>query len=122
MARKSTCSRIEAAYIAGLTDGEGCVRLNKRGSGFFPIVAVTQKDPMILDWLIKKLEMGRVFKKSTCYEWRITNEGHVLEFHSIVSPYMKIKRGQMEVLVDSLDSRGRDRKWHYGQLRLMKHA
>ena len=44
-------SKAEAAYLAGIIDGEGCISLRKRNNKIFPIVSIGNTSVELMDWL-----------------------------------------------------------------------
>ena len=92
-------SDTEAAYAAGIVDGEGSIyfsrnRTSRRPS---PIVSVASIDRELLEWLRSRLG-GAIVQKRTyqpqhavSYDWKLTDR-RALEFMKIVRPFLVIRR------------------------------
>ena len=103
----------EAAYIAGLVDGEGWVsfamtshkRLIKKDRRT-PLLGIANTNKDVLDWVLFKVGIGKVFKVSRKFskehwkdQYRYTLHGkQVGELLKQLLPYMIIKR-QRAILV-----------------------
>ena|GEM_PF-1158040 len=106
----------QAAYLAGIIDGEGTLfignygnRDKNRGNGFFQtIIAVTTTDKCLADWLFanfsgwksKYTPKQRALNcKGPVYSWKCTSDclTHLCE---IMLPYLVIKKDQAEILLE----------------------
>ncbi|RPI32542.1 MAG: hypothetical protein EHM70_08685 [Chloroflexota bacterium] len=92
-------SDAEAAYTAGIIDGEGSVSLtrNRKFRWPSPQVSVASNDRELLEWL-RHLFGGTIVVKqprkpahSLSFEWKLTDR-RALCFLQIVRPYLVIQR------------------------------
>ena len=92
-------SDIEAAYAAGILDGEGSVSLTRNHSGRWPSpqVSVASNDRELLDWLRCRfggsitVKQPRKPQHSLSFDWKLTDR-RALHFLQIVRPYLVIDR------------------------------
>jgi LAGLIDADG-like domain len=101
---------VEAAYAAGILDGEGSIALtrNRKGRWPSPQVSVASNDRELLEWLRERFN-GSISKKtprqpshSVSYDWKLT-ERRALRFLQAVRPYLIIHRKieRAEVLLEA---------------------
>jgi hypothetical protein len=92
-------SDIEAAYAAGIVDGEGSIQFsrNRRPRWPSPIVSVASTDRELLEWLRARVG-GTIIQKRTyqshhsrSYDWKLTDR-RALRFLEIVRPFLVIRR------------------------------
>ena len=92
-------SDTEAAYAAGILDGEGSIYFSRNRTTRWPspIVSVASTDRELLEWLRTRLG-GSIIQKRTyqphharSYDWKLTDR-RALEFLKIVRPFLVIKR------------------------------
>ena len=92
-------SDTEAAYAAGILDGEGSIQFvrNHRSRWPSPSVSIASADRELLDWIRSRVG-GTIIQKKTyrpqhspAYEWRLTDR-RALQFLGIVRPYLVIQR------------------------------
>lgn len=96
-------SESELAYLAGLIDGEGCLRVEKSGGKYrytpmTPTVCVTNSNPTLIKWVIEKFGGHLYLKKSkTCWDiyWLGKRAVEVLEQ---VYPYLVGKKEQADLI------------------------
>lgn len=108
-------SEPEAAYLAGLVDGEGCLNFYKtrsvscrRGYTFVARLAISNCDVETLIGLREQLGIGSVVKKPTPQGNR--RDGYNLCFYArevrallpLILPYLRIKRQQALLLMQYL--------------------
>jgi hypothetical protein len=102
-------TNIDAAYIAGLFDGEGCVLISTKqrfGRAVFWLeISITNTDKPVLDWILATVG-GRMQKKPhnkkgnrDLWRWRASSReaAGVLE---ILLPYLRIKREQARLAIE----------------------
>lgn len=82
------------AYIAGLFDGEGCVRFAKptrcHSKGRL-MAKITQKDPMILYWVQEQFGYGGVFAKGGgAHDYQVSSL-KARQFLYAIRPYLRVK-------------------------------
>lgn len=92
------------AYFAGLFDGEGCVRINKRIRGNYiehtAFYSLAQRDGRLVDWIVENYG-GRVYyspqsvSRSPMYTWVATNKNG-REIMKKILPFLIYKKDQVE--------------------------
>jgi hypothetical protein len=100
-------SEIDLAYIAGLIDGEGCMKIHthkqqKNGKvyyGYTYRISISNTDKNVLCWVHKTIGMGNLLnqpnrQKNHKYSYRLEIAGktQILMFLPYVIIYLKIKR------------------------------
>src|SRR3972149_4778403 len=92
-------SDTEAAYAAGIVDGEGSIQLtrNRKSRWPSPAVSVASTDRELLEWLRSRAG-GTIIRKRTyrpthnpSFEWKLTDR-RALHFLEIVRPCLVIRR------------------------------
>ena len=94
----------DAAYIAGILDGEGSVLLDKGGSITYHVrVKVYNTFPGIVEWIALTIGHGNIHKRKKYsddhkqgWEWCITGR-RAIDLLKQLYPYLKIKKLQAEV-------------------------
>lgn len=101
---------ISLEYLAGLVDGEGCIRLHPSNKGkyrkYYPRLQVTNTYKPILDMLVDQfggaVHSGKFPVKENWkikHDWRLTGD-KARELLSQLLPYLIIKQGKAkEVLL-----------------------
>ena len=100
----------EAAYIAGILDGEGCFTFTrsklKTGWNYTPRVHVTNTKLVLLEWLVEKTGLGNIHplrrknpKYAPTWVWFVT-VGGVRQLVPVVMPYLVLKIRQAEILLE----------------------
>lgn len=96
----------DAAYLAGLFDGEGSVMIVSRLSGFALRVNIANTCRAVLDWVTETTGVGRVCKgkrqsewHQPIWAWRAGGESAETVLTAIVG-YMKIKGRQARHGID----------------------
>jgi hypothetical protein len=98
-------SAAEAAYAAGIVDGEGCVTISATRATYHALVAVASTDKVLTDWLLAHVGAGSVSAHRPLHPLRLTQFRYYLcgpeaaEFLRQVSEFLVIKRGQANVLM-----------------------
>lgn len=109
----------EAAYIAGIIDGEGCIQFTKyankaryRTCKYTIQVSVTNTNPDLIDWLESRLggyryEVKRKYgarKRSVNKYWHLTwSTLHAANILSMISPYLVCKLEQAQIAKEFQD-------------------
>ncbi len=92
-------SDTEAAYAAGIVDGEGSIYFsrNRKSRWPSPVVSVASTDRELLEWLRSRVG-GSIIEKRTyqphharSYDWKLTDR-RALDFLKIVHPFLVIRR------------------------------
>lgn len=95
-------SDTEAAYAAGIVDGEGSIYFSRNHKTRWPspIVSVASTDRELLEWLRARVG-GTIIQKRTyqpqharSYDWKLTDR-RALEFLKLVQPFLVIQRKQV---------------------------
>jgi hypothetical protein len=102
----------QAAYIAGLLDGEGSLGVYRRPSAWlpYPELSITNTNLEVLEWLKSTVGVGHIRlvtkdqrrateKWKQAYAWRITASGHIVALLQQIKPYLIIKRAQCQALL-----------------------
>lgn len=103
---------IDAAWIAGFFDGEGCVSLSKCKSenSYSPKISITNTRHDILEWIRQTTGVGQVVpladsrpqnKKSWSY--RLLRE-EVKPFLTRIVPFIKLKNPQIALMFEYLET------------------
>ena len=114
---------VEAAYIAGLVDGEGSIRLRQNGDQMSDEMNVTNTDRAVLDWLRERLgghvvvhaKAGPRHRQS--FRWIATT----LRARAILRrllPYLKVKHRHAEALLAFREAIPAYKLLHRGGVRL----
>lgn len=115
----------DAIYLAGLSDGEGCIFINKKGvtlkrryPNYGVSVDITNTNKPVMDWVaelfdsnIFSQQFGKNYKPQ--YSFRLTNI-KAFRFLKLVSPYLKIKKRQAELALQFQEilKYRQARQWH----------
>jgi len=111
---KGELSEPESAYMAGLIDGEGCFNLywkNGRRHGT-PRVEISNNNRQVLEYA-EQLVGGSVYKNSSSFSFR-RKPNYRFETHNLnvvhkliktISPFLKIKKKQAELLAEYCELR-----------------
>lgn len=108
----------EAAYAAGIFDGEGHVGISvvKNGRGYVYhrlMINVTSTNLEVLQWLFERwngvLHNPRYFAKE---EWRTAHrwtaaDGRAMRFLQNIEPYLIIKREQAQLAIQFQQTKGK---------------
>lgn len=123
--KSNQLSATDAAYIAGLADGEGSIMLNVRDSGSVSLrFLITNTNREVLDWMAEVCGVGTVqnqYAETATRKATYHYQTDSIAAYSIVSqivPYAKIKAEQMKLAVWffgrlSDPALKADRKWQY---------
>lgn len=106
--RAAALSTAQAAYLAGLIDGEGSIMLNPRGAGAITSrVAISNTHRGILDWVASTTGVGKVqtmraegISNRTSYAW-VTNGDGALSLLEQVRPFMIVKTAQADLAIEA---------------------
>jgi len=97
-------SEVEWAYLAGLIDGEGSIRIEKGSSPHHhspttPTVALTNTSSKMIDWVVLKFG-GHLYRKTNRTCWDVYWLGKsVIPILEGVLPYLTAKKDQAEVVL-----------------------
>jgi hypothetical protein len=145
----NTITNEQAAYIAGIIDGEGCITIKKTKQKYHRIgfrfevnLTVVNTDFRLLDWLKNIIGKGRVSEKplnfsicsnpSRTWFWVTTSQQARIILERCL-PYFVIKREQAELAIEFAKRQARYQwgttltaeaqayqEWAYQQMRLLK--
>jgi hypothetical protein len=103
----------ELAYIAGMIDGEGCLRIYNptnndgynRKSQTILTIANTNKE--VLEWIKNKLDCGNIYvrehnnpKWKPVYNLRIASRLQIIKILKKIKPYIIIKKEKLKELLE----------------------
>lgn len=101
----------ERAYLAGIIDGEGCLRFSKfsnKGHPCFHVsVEIANTSKLLLAWLDERMP-GAAYhtprkhknpKWRDCYAWKVAGNRKALILLRELLPYLVIKKQQAELLL-----------------------
>jgi deoxycytidine triphosphate deaminase len=95
----ATITDISAAWVAGIIDGEGHIRMDVGGQKRGLHLSVANTDRGMLEQLQELFQTGQIYKKmkkkdsnKQGYEWIVTKTQHIQEILIRVLPYLTIKR------------------------------
>ncbi len=101
----------DAAYIAGIVDGEGYIRISRasnRRNTYVGRIGITNCDLQLLTWVLSMFG-GNIHSKkcyssrhSKSYEWAIHRKCDIRFLIEAILPYLRIKRRQAELMLDFL--------------------
>ena len=115
---------IEAAYVAGLFDGEGSVSIASARAqhGTFPqywlFLNITNTDEGLIAYLRERFggfvtsARQRQAHHRPCWKWTLQSEKAV-EFLRLIRPHVRIKGPQIDL---ALEFQRRKRRWHHKHL------
>ena len=97
----------ERAYISGLFDGEGCIRLHllrKQHVDKRLVITMTNKD--VITWLANKTGLGSIHKKTPkqptwrpIYYWTVTGR-QAVALAEAIRPWSIVKSAQIDLFLD----------------------
>lgn len=107
-------SPTEAAYIAGVIDGEGCIGVIFRGpkpgkyrQGDFAFhISICMSTPEVINALVRYTGLGSLLgpfesdpSKHPIYRWSVTSRGAV-SLAEQIAPYLQLKTSQAELMMN----------------------
>ena len=109
----SNLTAVEAAYIAGIIDGEGhiVIQANKRPVAF---IGITNTSPELMLWLQQRLPESRTYRSSDCHprprrkpcwELRVARPLALKPLLEQVLPHMVVKRAKALEVIDLITAR-----------------
>lgn len=117
--RVKTLTATQAAYIAGMIDGEGCISISrkkdlsmKRGVAYRLVVIIASTNTEVLPWIAEVTGVGHV--KKIVNRWQLTHKDaynwHVwsvkaAELLKQTLPYMIIKKQQALLGIEFIESK-----------------
>lgn len=105
-------SHMDAAYIAGIIDGEGTFNLVKYRGRMSPILRIPQVDPRLCYWLKETIGLGHVSQSvrkttagNTVFLYSLKGWYHCVRLALLLYPLLIVKQEQVDrVFGDKLDS------------------
>ena len=99
-------TEVEKAYLAGIIDGEGCIRLSQHKGRLGTVIChiqvqIANTSPLLLKWLERKLP-GAAYSisrsvqgdRKPAYSWIVAWKSTGYRVFREISPYLVIKREQ----------------------------
>lgn len=113
-------TQVQAAYIAGIIDGEGYIGIQRGTKGTYHLrVAVTSVSEELMNWLQEKTGFGTIAfadlhhrGRQNTYSWRVFG-GEALLLLKLVAAYLLIKKAQAAIAMrfqENTHLRGEDRR------------
>ncbi len=104
-------SEVDVAYVAGLIDGDGCIRFQSRKRGRKrrpPEIVVSNSCKVVVEWLQKRFG-GRIYVdnrrgRRVSYSWRLYRKEEVRRLLRMVLPFLKVRRRQAELVLYYLEN------------------
>ena len=104
---------LQAAYIAGLFDGEGYANMvTSNGSSYSqPSIVIGNTVRKPLDWLAERIECSRVDDRGHSnpqpqwkpfFAWRMSCKRHSYQFLRAIRPYLQIKESRADEMLAAL--------------------
>ncbi len=106
-------SETQRAYLAGIIDGEGCIRMFRRApqgtrnAAYTMYVSIANTSPLLRQWLETHLPVhvywrplngSRNPRHKDGYSWILAGNRQVMVFLREICPYLVIKREQADLL------------------------
>jgi len=94
--------KTDYAYIAGLFDGEGCIHISKRKSGYYQLrIVVSNTNEMIIRWLgfaFTGCVWGKKPKgnRRASWTWGVSDR-KAEAFLKLIHPYLILKKPEAEL-------------------------
>lgn len=105
-------SEVERAYLAGLFDGDGalmaCIEFHREKRYKFRVrlvIKITQKNKVFLEKLAHSLGYGKVRVNRRVFEFDIKAQQDVLTFINLIHPYCQIKKEQLTIGLEILNTK-----------------
>ena len=103
----------EAAYIAGIVDGEGSINMNAFRKQPIPQVSIANTDIRLINWLMEKLKSlnphlytrPATETQKPVYKIYVANNASVQALLERIVPYMVIKKERAEVMMEFTSTR-----------------
>lgn len=102
LARLKMLSSADAAYLAGIIDGEGCIGVSRTSynRGLQLELAIGNTDVRLMDWLLDKVGIGwkyvyqpKMPRAKLSYRWAVSGGAAAMLLVQVL-PYLVIKRDQ----------------------------
>lgn len=109
----------DAAYIAGLLDGEGCIRIYERAEegrdGHITKLTISNTDRKVIDWLTETVGMGDVYEEKAdngrnkpILRWVVNSREDLWKLIVAVEDHLRIKREEAMLLKAFIRARHRN--------------
>lgn len=125
------------AYVAGLTDAEGCLDIEKHYQTkpphhdcFYPTIGISNTNRAVIEFVAERFGGTCSFKGYTrvgtpLYRWRTQGKEHLSRFLEDISPYLTIKKREYNILREFLSlgkiHNSKRRKELYDQIKWVHH-
>lgn len=123
--KKPVCTMLpitksQAAYIAGIIDGEGCFvkqssskHSNKHSC--YPLIQVVTTDKVLMEWMVNTTGIGSIYSAprkqknwSDAWSWNITSS-YIRQILPLIAPYLIIKKNHADLFMRIFDIRNNRR-------------
>lgn len=102
MAERKRMKPVEAAYLAGLLDGEGCIQVRQGKEGWTrAMLEVCMTTPEPLEWAHAVTGAGGLYERSDgrknrrrVYKWIVSTVEDAAQILAEVLPYLQLKQGE----------------------------
>lgn len=110
--RRPELTEVQAAYIAGLIDGEGSIFISTKGGNCTAVISVYNSDRRCLDFCAAAFKTGTLSLQPPkrcnipdvdpipCYVWRVQNRAKVTGILWAIRPYLQIKGEKADAVLD----------------------
>ena len=105
------CSEVDRAYIAGLFDCDGAIMASieshkekKYGFRVRVILKLTQKNPLLLQWIHSLCGVGYIASNRTTFDWVVKNQLNCKELLELFGMYSKGKQNQVQLALEILST------------------
>lgn len=88
----------QAAYIAGIIDGEGCLRARKDNGSTHVAVSQKASERALLDFIQETTGIGAVYPRAEVDQWEVRRQKDVLDLLEQLLPYLRVKQSQARLL------------------------
>jgi hypothetical protein len=99
----SSLSPVDAAYIAGLVDGEGTITLSRKhaGDGRQLVVSISNTEAALLEYVLHTVAAGKITRKRTVKPHHSPRNGKY-------TPAIRAERAQLEATLLATKTFGRE--------------
>ena len=97
---------VQLAWLAGIIDGEGCIRVSFSKNCYSAGVIITNTDKLMMDTIISLTGLGKVHlqrrkdKSKDCLYWDIYSNKDILDLLTRMLPYLVVKKVRARICID----------------------
>lgn len=119
-------------YVAGLIDGEGCIRLSRKKGKvdkdyFHPVIEVNMTNEEVIQYLFENVGGNMYIKEwddstgyKTVYRWTLNKKDEVEQFLKEILPFSIVKRTQIIELLKLSGSSYEEKLFIFDELKRLK--